>query len=100
MGRTEYTPWQLQRDIHHQMHLSEHGEHGVEFQDVFLQDEEEVLRKYIKPTDVCLYYAHRAVKGQLLEYCKKVIVILWDGRSQSYVYDDDNDNDNDNDNDG
>ena len=85
MGRTEYTPWHVQRDIHHHMFLQEHGENGVEFQDVFLKQEEDILRKYIKPTDVCLYFAHRAVKGSLLSMCKQVITVLWDGRSQLYV---------------
>ena len=85
MGRTEYTPWHIQRDEHHQIILQEHGDSGVEFQDVFLKQEDDLLRRYIKQTDVCLYFAHRAVKGSLLKMCKQVITVLWDSRSQAYV---------------
>lgn len=80
MGRTEYTPWRLQRTEDSKMILQPHAFNGILYNDCYLEQELQIMRKYIKPTDVCLHYSHRAVKGVLLKLCRKVITVLWDGR--------------------
>ena len=83
MGRTEYIPWSLERLRTHTMLLEEHAINGILFNDAYLAQEMEVLRRFIKPTDVCLHYSHRAVRGSLLRLCKKVITVMWDRRAQT-----------------
>mgnify|MGYP006962277367 FL=1 len=79
MGRTEYTPLWLQRTEDSRMILQPHAVNGVH-NDCYLEQELAIMRKYIKPTDVCLHYSHRAVRGVLIKLCRKVITVLWDGR--------------------
>ncbi len=48
--------------------------------DAYTQQELEVLRKFIKPSMVCLQYLHRSTCGTLLPLCKEVYVVLWHGQ--------------------
>ena len=80
MGRTEYTPLWLQRTEDSHVILQPHAMNGVHYNDCYLEQELSIMRKYIKPTDTCLHYAHRAVRGLLLKLCRKVITVMWDGR--------------------
>lgn len=45
--------------------------------DAYTQEELEILRKYIKPSMVCLHYLHSSTCGTLLSLCKEVYVVLW-----------------------
>ena len=84
MGRTEYTPLWLQRTEDSRVILQPHTIKGVHYNDCYLEQELAIMRKYIKPTDVCLHYSHRAVRGVLIKLCRKVITVLWDGRMRKW----------------
>lgn len=84
MGRTEFTPWSLEITPKGSYRMKYRDVAGSRCEDDYLQQELDILEKYIKPTDICLQTIHRATTGVLLKYCKEVYTVVWDGRVYEY----------------
>ena len=80
MGRTEFTPYTLEITPKGEFRMQERTIQGVRCDDDYIQQELDILSLYIKPSDICLQTIHRATTGILLDYCKEVYVVVWDGR--------------------
>lgn len=84
MGRTEFTPYALEITPNGEYRMQYRDISGTRCDDAYLQQELDIMIKYIKPNDICLQTIHRATTGILLQYCKEVYVVVWDGRVYQY----------------
>lgn len=85
MGRTEFTPYALEITPNGEYRMQYRDISGTRCDDAYLQQELDIMKKYIKPNDICLQTIHRATTGVLLQYCKEVYVVVWDSRVYQYV---------------
>ena len=85
MGRTEFTPYALEITPNGEYRMQYRDISGTRCDDAYLQQELDIMKKYIKQNDICLQTIHRATTGVLLQYCKEVYVVVWDSRVYQYV---------------
>ena len=77
-GRTEYSDWIIEQfpplsfSLRRRYHVQD-----VPYDDNYLQEEIEFLKKVIKPTDICVEFANRVVTGVLSKFCKKVYIVVY-----------------------
>ena len=84
-GRTEYSDWIIEQfpplsfSLRRRYHVQD-----VPYDDNYLQEEIEFLKKVIKPTDICVEFANRVVTGVLSKLCKKVYVVVYNSEYMLY----------------
>lgn len=78
MGRTELTPYSLELSLDNSFHLHHRYFNKILYDDLFLQQELDIISKHISPTDICLQTINRASNGSLRRYCSELYIVVWD----------------------
>lgn len=52
---------------------------SVVCEDAFLSTQLSVFRRFIRSSDVCLQFGHSSTMASLLQFCRELIVVLWNG---------------------
>lgn len=84
-GRTTNVPYGLEITPSNTYRLQYRFINGIHYDDLYLQQELNILAKYIKPTDICLQTLFRTSTGVLLKYCKELYVVFWDRKAYPYI---------------
>ena len=77
-GRTEYSDWIIEQFPPFSFSVRKrYFVQDLPFDDDYLQEELSILKKVIKPTDVCVEFARHIVRGVLASLCSKLYVVVY-----------------------
>lgn len=77
-GRTEYSDWLIEQFPPSRFSLRKrYFLPDIPYDDNYLQEEIDIMKKLIKPTDVCVEFAVQVIRGVLASVCAKLYVVVF-----------------------
>ena len=89
-GNTDITPYSLELSPNMTFLLHNRYLYSSIYDDLFLQQELNIIQQYIKPSDICLQSINRASTGVLGRFCKELYILVWDAKELMWVLNNNN----------
>lgn len=77
-GRTQYSTWIIEQYPINFFHtMTRYLEENISYDDLYLQEEIDIMKQVISPSSICIEFAKHAIHGALVSLCKKLYVVVY-----------------------